>query len=103
MLTQELHKPADNTNTHSTIGVKIKKKSTAARNLSVSHYQTDSTAEARCSKAVDHSLRETKVLKYLLDVPVCMVDVFDSAWASLWRASAVEDCSSLRVDVVGAW
>ena len=46
--------------------------------------------------------RERKVLKYLLDVPVCMVEVLDSAWASLWRASAVEDCSSLRVGVVGA-
>ena len=50
---------------------------------------------------VDHSARERKVLKYLLDVPVCMVEVLDSAWASLWRASAVEDCSSLRVGVVG--
>ena len=67
------------------------------------HYQTCNTTEVRYSTVADRSVRREKVLKYVLDIPVCMVDVLDSAWASLWRASAVEDCSSLRVGVAWVW
>ena len=81
----------------------IDTKSQQSPEIHLFHYQTCNTTEVRYSTVADRSVRREKVLKYVLDVPVCMVDVLDSAWASLWRASAVEDCSSLRVGVAWMW
>lgn len=81
----------------------IDTKSQQSPEIHLFHYQTCNTTEVRYSTVADRSVRREKVLKYVLDIPVCMVDVLDSAWASLWRASAVEDCSSLRVGVARMW
>ena len=78
----------------SLIEIKIKK-SQQPSEIHLFHYQTRSITEVRYSTVPDHSVWREKVLKDVLDVPDCMVDVLDSDWASLWRASAVEDCSSL--------